>query len=276
MPYICQLCGSHFPQTDRPTVCPLCADVRGLGFTPHGGARIITLEQLQGSHSLEVREEEPGLVGVGMKPDFSAASSEHRVGPGQRALVVQTQEGNVMWDCLPLINDEGVAAVEKLGGLAAIALSHPHFYGAMSEWSRAFSGIPIYVHAADREWVTCPDPAIVYWDGATQSLPGGITLIHCGGHFDGAAVLHWPAGAEGRGAVLTGDPIHVTPDRHVTFMYSYPNMLPLNARAIARIVKSLAPFDYDRIHGGWFGRRVHRDAQAVVARSAARYQEAIR
>ena len=267
MPIFCQLCGAHFPATESPEVCPLCEDVRGLGFTPRGGARIGALAELQRSHSLDVREEEPGLVGIGMKPAFSA---------GQRALVVKTDEGNVMWDCLALINDEGVAAVQELGGLAAIALSHPHFYGAMVEWSRAFGGIPIYVHEADREWVTHPDPNIVYWKGTTQPLPGGITLINCGGHFDGATVLHWPTGAEGRGALLTGDPISVTADRHVTFMYAYPNLIPLNAPAIQRIVESLAPFDYDRIHGGWFGRRIHRDAEAVVARSAERYLAAIR
>ncbi len=266
MPYICQLCGAHFPETQPPTVCPICEDVRGLGFTPRSGARIKTLEELQRSYSLEIREEEPGLLGIGMKPDFSA---------GHRALVVQTDAGNVMWDCVALINEEGIAAVQRFGGLAAIALSHPHFYGAMTEWSRAFGGVPIYVHAEDREWVTRPDPAIVYWEDPTQPLPGGITLINCGGHFDGAAVLHWPAGAEGRGVLLTGDPISVTPDRHVTFMYAYPNLIPLNARAIQRIAKSLAPFDYDRIHWGWFGRRVPRDAKAAVARSAARYLAAI-
>jgi hypothetical protein len=266
MPYICQLCGAHFPQTERPSVCPICEDVRGLGFTPRGGARITTLEELQHSYSLELREEEPGLTGIGMTPSFSA---------GQRALIVQTSLGNVLWDCLALIDDESVAAVQKLGGLAAIALSHPHFYGAMAEWSRAFGGVPTYVHVADRRWVTCPDPAIVYWDGQTQTLPGGITLIHCGGHFDGAAVLHWPAGAEGRGALLTGDPMSVTPDRHVTFMYAYPNLIPLNALAVRRIAESIAPFQYDRIHGGWFGRRVPRDAKAVVQRSVARYLAAI-
>ncbi len=266
MPYICQLCGAHFPETQRPTVCPICEDVRGLGFTPRGGARIGTLEELQRSYSLEIREEEPGLLGIGMKPDFSA---------GHRALVVQTDAGNVMWDCVALIDEEGVAAVQRLGGLAALALSHPHFYGAMAEWSRAFGSVPIYVHAEDREWVTHPDPAIVYWEGPTQSLPGGITLINCGGHFDGAAVLHWPAGAEGRGVLLTGDPISVTPDRHVTFMYAYPNLIPLNARAVQRIAKSLAPFEFDRIHGGWFGRRVPRDAKAAVMRSTERYLAAI-
>lgn len=267
MPYICQLCGAHFPPGPRPSVCPICEDVRGLGFTPRGGARILTLEELQRSHRLELREEEPGLMGIGMTPSFSA---------GQRALIVETSQGNVLWDCLALIDDEGVAAVEKLGGLVAIALSHPHFYGAMAEWSRAFGGVPIHVHAADREWVTCPDRAIAYWDGPTLALPGEITLIHCGGHFDGATVLHWPPGAEGRGALLTGDPLSVTPDRHVTFMYAYPNMIPLGACAVRRIAESLAPFRYDRIYDGWFGRRVRRDARAVVERSVARYLAAIR
>ena len=266
MPYICQLCGAHFPETERPTVCPLCEDVRGLGFTPRGGARITTLEKLQHAYSLEIREEEPGLVGIGMQPDFSA---------GQRALVVQTSEGNVLWDCVSLIDDEGVAAVERLGGLAAIAISHPHFYGAMVEWSGAFGGVPIYVHARDREWVTRPDPAIVFWEGPTQSLPGGLTLIHCGGHFDGAAVLHWPAGAEGRGVLLTGDPLSVTPDRHVAFMYGFVNLIPLNARAVQQIAKSLAPFEYDRIHGGWFGRLIPRAAKAAVVRSVERHLAAI-
>lgn len=266
MTYVCRLCGAWFPPAERPAVCPLCADVRGLGFTPKSGAPITTLEELQRSHELEFREEEPGLMGMGMTPSFSA---------GQRALIVQTGEGNVMWDCVSLIDDDGIARVRALGGLAAIAISHPHFYGAMTEWSRAFGGVPVYVHAADREWVTYPDPAIVYWDGATQALPGGLTLIHCAGHFDGAALLHWPAGAEGRGAVLTGDPMSVTPDRHVTFMYAYPNMIPLNARAVRGIADSVAPFQFDRIHGGWWGRRVPHDAKAALERSVSRYLAAI-
>ena len=267
MPYLCQFCGAPFPSTERPKMCPICDDVRGLGFTPSSGARITTLEAMQKDFSLEFREEEPGLVGMGMTPLFSA---------GQRALVVQTEAGNVMWDCVALIDDAGIEAVRKLGGLSSIAISHPHFYGAMVEWSKAFGGIPIYVHAKDREWVTNPSPEINYWEGRTQTLPGGPTLINCGGHFDGAAVLHWPAGAEGRGVLLTGDPMSVTPDRHVTFMYAYPNMIPLNARAIGQIVDAIEPFDYDRIHGGWFGRKIPRDAKAAVARSAERYLAAIR
>lgn len=266
MPTLCQLCGAHFPESERPSVCPLCEDVRGLGFTPRGGARITTLEGFQTTHTLTLREEEPGLLGIGVEPSFGA---------GNRALIVQTNEGNVMWDCIPLIDDSGVTAVEALGGLAAIAISHPHFYGAMVEWSRSFGGVPIYVHARDREWVTHPDAAIVYWEGATQALPGNLTLIHCGGHFDGAAVLHWPDGAEGRGALLTGDAISVTADRHVTFMYAYPNLIPLGAGAVQHIADSIAAFSFDQIRDGWFGRRVPRDAKTAVDRSVARYLAAI-
>ena len=43
-------------------------------------------------------------------------------------------------------------------------------------------------------------------------------------------MLHWPAGANGKGALLTGDIIQVVQDRrYVSFMRSYPNLIPLGA-----------------------------------------------
>ena len=83
-----------------------------------------------------------------------------------------------------------------MGGISAIAVSHPHFYSSMVEWSRAFGGVPIYLHAADRQWVMRPDKGIVFWEGETRALGDGLTLIRCGGHFDGGTVLHWAGGAE--------------------------------------------------------------------------------
>lgn len=263
---VCRLCGSHFARRPDPPVCPLCEDERGLGYVPTGGHPFTTLEALRSSHRCVVREEETDLTGIGMEPAFGA---------GQRALLIRTPEGNVLWDCIPLVDDLGIEAVRARGGLAAIALSHPHFYGAMVEWSRAFDGVPIHLHAADRAWVTRPASALLYWEGETLALPGGLTLIRCGGHFDGATLLHWPAGAEGRGALLTGDPISVQTNRHVSFMYAYPNLIPLSAAAVRGVVASVEPFVFDRICGGWFGRRISRDAKAVLARSAARYLRAL-
>jgi len=195
---------------------------------------------------------------------------------GQRALLVRTPAGNVLWDCTGLLDGAVVEAVQAMGGLAAIAISHPHFYATMVDWSHAFGHAPIYLHAADRDYVMRPDPTIEFWDGDRRPLPGGLALVRCGGHFAGSALLHWPAGAGGRGALLTGDTIQAVPDRRaVSFMYSYPNYIPLPGPAVRRIAAAVEPLAFDRIYGGWFDRTVPADAKAVVARSAARYVRAL-
>jgi hypothetical protein len=102
------------------------------------------------------------------------------------------------------------------------------------------------------------------------------TLVHTAGHFDGFQVLHWAAGAEGRGALLSGDQPTVAMDRRwVSFMYSYPNYIPLNAAALRQIVAVLEPYAYDRLYGAWWGSVVRQDAKTVVQRSAQRYLAAI-
>ena len=167
--------------------------------------------------------------------------------------------------------------IRSLGGIRAIAVSHPHTVGSLVEWSHAFDNAPIYWHADNREWVMRPDPAFVFWEGETCQLMDGLTLIRCGGHFPGSDVLHWSAGAEGRGALLTGDTLQVAQDRRfVSFMYSYPNMIPLNAKKVEHIVESVESYEFDRIYGGWWDLIVKNDAKAAVKRSAERYIQAIR
>src|SRR5439155_9117486 len=122
-----------------------------------------------------------------------------------------TPKANILWDCVPLVDESIVEALQALGGISAIAISHPHYYSSMVEWSRAFGGAPIYLHAADRQWVMRPDKAIEFWHGETHSLADGLVLIRCGGHFEGGTVLHWSAAAGGKGALLTGDIIQVVP-----------------------------------------------------------------
>jgi glyoxylase-like metal-dependent hydrolase (beta-lactamase superfamily II) len=145
----------------------------------------------------------------------------------------------------------------------------------MVEWARAFAA-PVYLHAADRAWVMRPDPALDFWEGESRELGDGLTLLHCGGHFAGGTVLHWAAGAEGRGALLSGDILQVVQDRrYVSFMYSYPNLIPLPAATVRRIADAVAPYAFDRLYGAWWGRVVQEDAKAAVARSAARYIAAL-
>jgi glyoxylase-like metal-dependent hydrolase (beta-lactamase superfamily II) len=256
--FICTTCGTQYAESDQPpSSCPICQDERQ--YVKKTGQQWTTLEKLRLTNRNSVKFKEPGLIGI-----------------GQRALFLRTPQANILWDCLSLLDEAVVEAIKGLGGISAIAISHPHYYSSMVEWSRAFGGVPIYLHAADRQWVMRPDKAIVFWQGETRKLGDGLTLVHCGGHFEGGTVLHWAGGAGERGALLTGDVIQVVPDRkHVSFMYSYPNYIPLAASAIERIIQAVEPFEYDRVYGAFWDMVIEEDGKAVVKRSAERYLRAI-
>jgi glyoxylase-like metal-dependent hydrolase (beta-lactamase superfamily II) len=260
--YICRTCGVQYAERDNPPAqCDICMDERQ--YVPPQGQQWATLDELKAEgHRVEVRDLEPGLTGLGAEP---------KVGIGQRALLVQTPAGNFLWDCFGFIDDRGIAAVQERGGLRGIAMSHPHLYGVCVEWSQAFDDAPIYIPEADGRWVMRPAPPIRYWQGQIAPLPG-LTLIQCGGHFDGSAAMHWAEGAGGRGGLLTGDTLTVVADRRfVSFMRSYPNEIPLSPMTVRRILAALEPYRFDRVYGGWWDRVIDRDGAAAVARSAERY-----
>lgn len=224
------------------------------------------MKELRGNFQNVIRQVDDGLYEIFIRPTF---------GIGQRAYLVQTPLGNILWDCVSLIDPGTVSALWAMGGVAAIAISHPHYYASMVEWSRAFGGIPIYVHADDRKWITYSDAAIQYWEGDRRELFGDAALIRCGGHFEGGAVMHWSVGAGGKGVLLTGDVIRVVPDRRwVSFMYSYPNLIPLDAAAVRRIAASVEPLAFERVFGA-FGHVVEEDGAGAVKRSAERYLKAL-
>jgi glyoxylase-like metal-dependent hydrolase (beta-lactamase superfamily II) len=264
--YICVTCGQQYAQSiDPPSRCPICEDERQ--FVNPDGQAWTTLEELARQHHNVVKALEPGLVGIGTQPRFAI---------GQRALLVQASQGNVLWDCVSLIDDATVQAVEALGGISCLALSHPHLFGSMVEWSHAFGHVPILIHADLRLWVQRPDPVIEFWEGDSYELKEGVTLHRCGGHFDGSTVLLWPEGAEGRGVLLSGDTLYVAPDRrHVSFMYSYPNFIPLSSSVVDTIVDRVLRLKFDRIYGHFFHLDIEANAKAAVRRSADRYTQAI-
>lgn len=260
--FICLTCGvQHAESAAPPADCAICLDERQ--YVGWAGQRWTTLAELQaGERRNELVEQEPGLVSLRTVPRF---------GIGQRALLVRTPAGNVLWDCISYLDDATYRAVRDLGGIRAIAISHPHFYGSNVEWSRAFDA-PVYIPTEDRPWVMRPDPALVDWRGERAEPVEGLRLCKLGGHFDGAAALHWPGGAEGRGVLLSGDTIAVSQDRRwVSFMYSYPNDIPLSPAEIERIVAGVRDLPFDRLYGGFDGLVVRADAHAAVERSARRY-----
>ncbi|WP_246792332.1 hypothetical protein [Burkholderia perseverans] len=255
-PGLCTACGTQY--RERPARCLICEDARQ--FVPPTGQAWTTPEALAATHVNGWRRLRPDLFALRTEPAFAI---------GQRALLLRTPHGNLLWDCLALLDAATVDLVAALGGLAAIAISHPHYYTAMNEWARAF-GCPVWLHEADRAWVAHDGGALRYWRGAACEPLPGITLLRVGGHFPGGTVLHSAAGS---GTLLSGDVLQVVPDRaHVSFMYSYPNYLPLPASAVERIVATLDPFDYDSVYGSFANAEITSGARLAVARSAERYR----
>jgi hypothetical protein len=263
--WICATCGVQYPDTEqRPVDCPICLDERQ--YVGWEGQLWTSMAQLAEDHANELREEENDLLGIGVSPSF---------GIGQRALLVRTPAGNVLWDCISLLDEAAQQQIADLGGIDAIAMSHPHFYGANVDIADAFDA-RILIPEADRGWVQRGSEHIEYFVDRIEPVPG-LTVARIGGHFDGAAVLHWPAGSNGRGALFTGDTITVVQDREwVSFMWSYPNLIPLDPDTIEEIARRVGTFAFDRIYGGWWGRVVVRDGAAAVRRSAERYLARLR
>jgi glyoxylase-like metal-dependent hydrolase (beta-lactamase superfamily II) len=263
--WICVTCGTQYPASEHPPVeCPICQDQRQ--YLGHDGQKWTTIASMQDNGFKNTfREYEPQLTGIGTEPHFAI---------GQRALLVQSDAGNVLWDCISYLDDETASAVEQRGGIKAIAISHPHFYSSMVAWADRFNA-EIFLPEADRKWVMRPDKRITFWSSETHPLSETVTIVRLGGHFAGSSVLHWKDGAGGKGVLLTGDTISVMPDRRwVSFMYSFPNQIPLPSSEVEDIRNAALAYDFDRIYGGWWDAIVRQDGKEAVNRSADRYIKA--
>ncbi|GIG23298.1 hydrolase [Cellulomonas chitinilytica] len=261
--WICRTCAVE--NAGRPEVCPICADERQ--WVPADGTRWTTLHELQAEgHGVEVVELEPDLFGLTASPG---------VGIAQQTKLLRTPDGVLLWDPIGYLDDIAVEAVREIGDVVAVVASHPHMYGVQVEWSRALGGVPVLVAEADARWVQRPDPVVETWTGEREVLPG-VVLSQPGGHFPGSAVVHWAAGADGRGVLLAGDTIMANPDRtSVSFMRSYPNRLPLSGAVALRLAEDVSRRPFDRLYNNFDG-VVPVDALGVVQRSAERHAAWVR
>ncbi|ORX93949.1 Zn-dependent hydrolase [Basidiobolus meristosporus CBS 931.73] len=257
---MCVTCGTQFPSSTQ-VECPICLDDRQ--FVPTSGQQWTTLKDLQDTHHNEFKAcaNDKRIFGICTSPKFAI---------GQRGILICTPQGNILWDCISLLDKETVDRINELGGLKAIAISHPHFYSSMVEWSKAFNDVPVYVHKRDEQWIMNPDKRLTLWEGDSLNLLGGeARVVRCGGHFDGSCVLHW------ENKLFVGDTIHVVPNRSfVTFMWSYPNMVPLSPAAINHIWRAVKPLRFDEIYGIWDGAEILHGAREIVLKSAQRYIKA--
>jgi hypothetical protein len=262
---ICATCGTQYETSAAtPAHCPICIDDRQ--YVGWSGQHWLTMDDLAARYTVRL-ETDDGLLGIGTTPSFAI---------NQRALTLPTAHKTILWECTSLVTREAVAALKAQGGIDLIAISHPHFYSAMAAWSDALGGVPILLHKADKEWIGRTSPNIVLWGGNEHEIADGVRLIRCEGHFPGSAALHWQDARRPKGALFPGDALQVTADRrHVTFMYSYPNAIPLHPDAVHVMRDRLKGYAFDDVYGFTWNRNIKGDARAAVDRSFTRYLEAI-
>lgn len=262
---ICATCGTQFALSAVPPPhCPVCEDERQ--YVGWRGQRWTTRAELAAAHKLRI-EDDQGVLGLGLAPGFAI---------DQRAMFLPTDAGNILWESLSLVTDEAVQALRERGGVDLIAISHPHFYASMVDWSDALGGVPILLHEADRDWVLRPAAQIRFWSGDELRLSDGVTLLRCGGHFAGSSALHWRDGPRPGGALFPGDALQVVQDRrHVSFMYSYPNLIPMAPAAVSRMRQLLKGRGFDDVFGYTWGRNIIGSAARAVDESFDRYLRAI-
>lgn len=261
---VCVTCGTQYPEAEPMTECRVCRDERQ--YVGWAGQRWTTTAEIAREHEIAF-DDAAGVTTMALAPSFAI---------GNRALLIPQEGGLVMWECLPAVTDAAVKRIAGLGGVQAIAISHPHFYAAMLEWSEALGGVPIYLHEADEEWVRFDSPFLRFWEGDRFALTANIDLVHLPGHFAGSSGLFWKNGPRPGGSLFPGDAIQITMDRRfASFMRSYPNLIPLGPKALARLRAHVDPLAFSDLYGSFPGREMIGDAKERVEASFARYEAAL-
>lgn len=246
--------------TSAPETCSICSEERQ--YVSVKGQTWTTLDEMIQSKAYKnvISLEEKELFSIATSPSF---------GIGQTAYLIQGDHFNLLWDCISYIDQPTIEEITRLGGIDAIALSHPHYYSTQVEWAEAFDAV-IYIHEDDRGWVTRSSDNIVFWSGESLKVASGIILHRIGGHFKGATVAEWQ-----ERVLLTGDIVRIVADRRwVSFMYSYPNLIPLPASTVEGMASQLNTMKFDRLYDA-FHRVITSGAQEAVQRSAQRYVDAL-
>ncbi len=128
--FICTTCGTQYAESERPpAVCTICEEPRQ--YVKATGQQWTTLDRLRLTNRNAIRFEEPGLIGVGIEPHFAI---------GQRALFLRSPEGNILWDCLSLLDPAVVECLKALGRI----------YGAFWDMVIDRDGKAVVKESADR------------------------------------------------------------------------------------------------------------------------------
>jgi glyoxylase-like metal-dependent hydrolase (beta-lactamase superfamily II) len=189
---------------------------------------------------------------------------------GQRALLVLSENGNVLWDCIPLLDELTIEFIRSKGGLKAIGFSHPHYYSNMNEWAETFD-CPIYIHEKDGNCIVDKGRHVQLWTGNEKMLWEGIRIINIGGHFAGSSILHVPF-LSPAGTIICGDTLFLSPGKkHFSVMYSYPNRMPLSLQEMQRVRKRFDSIQFDAFYGYQNLQNLNENVKEIFNESMKRY-----
>jgi len=260
---ICNTCGTQFlGEKQLNELCPICNDDRQ--FVPEEGQSWTNLDELKRKHTVKITQFTDSLYSLTVTPGFAI---------GQRAFLILSPHGNILWDCIPLLDEPTIDFIKSKGGLKAIALSHPHFYSTMNEWAAVFD-CPIYIHQNDSEFIFNRGPHVQLWGGDSEQLWDGIKLVNIGGHFPGSSILHIASLSPG-GSIFCGDTFYLAPSkRFIAVMYSYPNRIMLAKKEFLSVYKKSSDLEFDTFHGASFeGQSLFGNANDVFTASMKNYME---
>lgn len=256
---ICSTCGTSYSLTSAPETCITCLDERQ--WVPPAGQHWIKPEELHHKHSVKLNRLQDRLYEIEINPMFAI---------GQRALLILSEKGNVLWDCIPLLDELTIEFIKSKGGLKAIAFSHPHFYSNMNEWAEIFD-CPIYIHKNDEEHIMAKGRHIQLWEGDVIDLWDEIKIICIGGHFAGSSILHVPFLSK-EGTIICGDTLFLSPSKkHFSIVYSSPNRIPLSLAEMNRIKSRLDVIPFDSFYGYIKTQNLHKDVKEILEISMAKY-----
>lgn len=256
---ICSTCGTYFPAASVPELCTICNEDRQ--YIPEGGQRWTKPEDLNSKHNIAINQLKENLYELEISPMFAI---------GQRALLVISESGNVLWDCIPMLDEATANFIKSKGGLKAIAFSHPHYYSNMNDWADVFD-CPVYIHENDEPYIVQKGLHIKLWQGEELALSDGIKILLIGGHFDGSSILHVPFLSKD-GSILCGDTLFLSPNKkHFSVMRSYPNKIPLPLSEIRRIKKRLESIPADTFYGYVKAQNLDADVKQIFEVSMERY-----
>lgn len=235
-PFACSNCGhwqSHFAV---PPACPICSDVRN--DLPEEGWDFRTPADLAPILSHHRREVVPGIWEFWSAPRFGLDSHGW-------LLMEDGPCGNVAFEAAPFYDEDGLRAIEALGGIGTLAASHPHGYGALWQLQRRFEPV-LLIQKDDLQWtkafrVTHP------YDERHEIRPG-LVLHHTGGHYEGHAILHDAR----RGAVFVGDALKLDLDADgqvaaLSCHKAYHKQIPLSPNEARRYRSVFEALEFDTV-----------------------------